>query len=478
MSKIVRIATTVTARYTPADSLTEAYWLDGRATGKRENRSADITLDREDAGFYFSVFASPSLTGNLPLDIENLRPALDKIQNAVKYSHRKIDNIIIDLAESVPEVIGKKTIVYEGVRNPFYAGLIVKGDEMAAITSGRGCAYLYRNDALYPLTKNNLDFEGLDSAGNKVANIDMFSAGVVGNVKYSNIANLQVDDCFIVCNSEIMSAIGESEILRIFDEAYDQAEAAGMIMTEAASKLPQLSLQFMMGFVENIEEATGRSTLRPKAIAAPSRFKARSYEEDDYEDLPDDASHQGLVTAGQGGEDYFDDDDDYDYYEESGTAKKIAMVSVVLLVAVACVFFIWSIFFKDKDKDKPQPSASDSSYSQTPGPEQSDGLSDPTGSDPLSSDVEGLTPTEAPGTEPPATPTTAPDPTVPPTQGQGQSRTYVVQEGDTMGIIVEKFYPGAENITERMHGIVNANKAKYPSIGLDNIGLGWELIIP
>ena len=47
-----RIATTVTARYFPTTGATDGFYLDGRLSGRREHRAADITLDREERGLF------------------------------------------------------------------------------------------------------------------------------------------------------------------------------------------------------------------------------------------------------------------------------------------------------------------------------------------------------------------------------------------------------------------------------------------
>ena len=54
-----RLALTVAARYYPTEGIIDSYCLDGRFPGRREQRSVDSTLDREDRGFLFSVFGYP-----------------------------------------------------------------------------------------------------------------------------------------------------------------------------------------------------------------------------------------------------------------------------------------------------------------------------------------------------------------------------------------------------------------------------------
>ena len=53
MATLTRLASTLTARYYPSGSLTDAFYLDGRLCGKRETRQADITIDKDERGFFF-----------------------------------------------------------------------------------------------------------------------------------------------------------------------------------------------------------------------------------------------------------------------------------------------------------------------------------------------------------------------------------------------------------------------------------------
>ena len=252
MAKITRIATTVTARYFPGQGAADAFYLDGRLNGKRESRAADITLDREERGFFFSTFAHQTGAGrDAQTEISALRPVLDKILNDVKRTSKNIDAEINELADCGVSVAGRMTLQHPGARQPYFAGIVVKDQEIAAITIGRGCAYLYRSDILYPLTDDDFEMEEIDAFGRPVDALDMYCAGVAGTVRYSNIAQLQMDDCLIVCNREVMEALGQREVLRILYEADDQCDAAGMVITEAAAKSPGASLQFMIGFVES-----------------------------------------------------------------------------------------------------------------------------------------------------------------------------------------------------------------------------------
>ncbi|MGI6298927.1 MAG: hypothetical protein ACOX1T_07105 [Saccharofermentanales bacterium] len=250
-----RISATVTARYNPAAGATDAFYLDGRMNSRREMRAADITLDREDRGFFYAAFAHAGANNADEGVAARARQALDNMLYNMKQTGRNIDSEINELADTAVEVAGRITLQHDNVRQPYFAGVIVRDSELAAITMGGGCAYLYRNNILYPLTTDDYPLEPIDQDGNPVDRLNIYCAGVAGTVRYSNIAQLAVDDCLIVCNLELMEAIGQREILRLLDEAEDQCEAAGMVITAAAAKQPNTSMQFLIGFVEEISAA-------------------------------------------------------------------------------------------------------------------------------------------------------------------------------------------------------------------------------
>ena len=62
MAKRVTLASTFTAKYYPSQKLSDAFYLDGRLRSIREERTADISFDREDRGFFLSLFTSDENT--------------------------------------------------------------------------------------------------------------------------------------------------------------------------------------------------------------------------------------------------------------------------------------------------------------------------------------------------------------------------------------------------------------------------------
>jgi len=393
-----RIAATVTARYYPSSGAADSFYLDGRITGRREHRAADITLDREDRGFFYSVFAH--LAGSAPDDASQarVRKALDKIHAEVHQPGRNIDNEINELAECAVSVTGRITLQHDGVRQPYFAGVMVRDSELAAVTMGSGCAYLYRGDVLYPLTSDDFPIDAIDGNGKPVQGIDVYCAGVAGTVRYSNIAQLQLDDCIILCNREIMDALGQREILRMLYEAEDQADAAGLIMTAASAKLPGVPMQFLIGFVESITsvDRTSRLTLgrtqtdtystgpvshtnahtasAAPAAAPPLRSEERKpvskpvatiiEESDDEEDFlslptskPSRASAESLKKAPARRDapeaDYADLEDYDDEPDNAGRGRRIAFYAVIVIICIGCLYAIYQMLFGGSPEPTP-----------------------------------------------------------------------------------------------------------------------------
>lgn len=249
MAKSTRFATTVTTRNLVTESGFDGFYLDGRISGPRDSRMGETTLDREDRGFFYAIYTN---TGN---DIKQVayknKKHLDKILEDMKQENKyNIDHEINELADCAVNIAGRLHLG-QGA-SPYFSGLIVKDGEMAAITAGRACAYLYRNDVLYPLTNDDFPISDYDLKGNKVPNIDLYCAGLAGTIRYSNIAQLQPDDCFVLCNREVMETIGQMGMLKLLEDAYDQQDAACRVYDMMAEKNPTATVQFMIGFVEGL----------------------------------------------------------------------------------------------------------------------------------------------------------------------------------------------------------------------------------
>ncbi len=452
MPKVTRISTTVTARYSPANGAVDSFWLDNRMPGRRESRAADITLDREDRGFFFSVFATQSLSKDSFRDVEAVKHALEKTHMEIKHSSKSIDNQIPDLAECSVGVAGRVSVQHEGVRQPFFAGIIVKDSEIAAVTTGRGCAYLYRDQTLFPLTKDDLGFDSVDANGNRVPNLQIYCAGVAGTVRYSHIAQLQVDDCVILCNREVIDAIGQKELLQILDEAYDQSDAAGMVITEAAAKLPGTPLQFMIGFVEGISEGdrSVRNLLVPKISKNAPKATAKAIVLDNEHERSD---TDDIYIEQYDLDDDDDDDEEYledeDYEDEAPGAKRLALMAIIAIILIVCGIVIYTLLNKEPDEEE-------SGTLPTPTIDISE-------SNPDSGEI-----TISP--EPTLEPTAVPEPT------SEILATHTIVPGQLLTNIANEYYGSAE--AKYLNAIVEANKEKYPDFTLSYYQQGWVIEIP
>lgn len=252
MAKLTRLASTLTARYFPSQNLTDAFYIDGRLFGKREQRLADITVDKEEKGFFFSVFSHPSISGYEPGMMPPYEPQLREICNEVKFGRKEIDMLISSFLSTAVDITGKMRLQDQENRTPYFSGVIVRDAEAFAVTIGSGLAFLYRNDTLFPLTDAGIPIEPIDSYGNRVGDFYNYCSSKTANALWSNITTLSTDDCIILCNKEVYEALGQRELLRILDESDDQCDAAGTVITQASANMPNVPMQFSISFVENV----------------------------------------------------------------------------------------------------------------------------------------------------------------------------------------------------------------------------------
>lgn len=289
MAKMTRLATTVTARFYPSADLTDAFYMDGRLSGKREKRSADITTDKEDRGFFYSLFSHATIPGSDQDVLPPYEPALRKLYNELKNGRKTLDDEIGELVNTAVSVTGRLKIQAENARSPFFAGVMVKDSEAFAITLGKGLAFLYRDDTLFPMTATDIKIDPVNTQKQKVDHFYNYCATKTATALCSNIAQLKVDDCIILCNRELYDALGQQELLRILYDAEDQCEAAGNAITEAAAKVPNVPLQIMISFVENV-------TSSEKGGFFGFGRKKNNQQEEVFEDVPEQVSVSPTVV--------------------------------------------------------------------------------------------------------------------------------------------------------------------------------------
>ena len=286
MATLTRLATTLTARFYPSQSLTDAFYLDGRLCGKRETRQADITIDKDERGFFLSVFTHPTIQGFEPGSLPPFEPQLRDLCNEVKNGHKEIDGMIEKFLSTAVEVAGALKLSDNQSRNPYFSGVIVRDSEAFAVTIGNGLAFLYRDDTVFPLTDAGIPMEPIDAYGNRVGDFQYYCSSKTANALWSNFFTLTPNDCIILCNKAVYDALGQREILRILTDAEDQCDAAGLILTQASARMPNTPMQISISFVENVTKEEKRG------------FFGRRKKEKSYEDEP----HEIIESTVEGGE--------------------------------------------------------------------------------------------------------------------------------------------------------------------------------
>lgn len=251
MAKLTRLATTVTSHEVKHDSLINIFYLDGRSNRFPQTNDLDITLDRTALGFYLNISSTRKKDANRDNLLEK-RVSQDQITEAIK-TNADIDSVVNDMAENAIKLTGKFNLdTQKRESRPYYSGVIIKESELAAVTLGEAVVFLYRDETLYPLTENDFKFKAENFHGEVVDNYDIYAAGRAGSIKYSNIAQLRVDDCIVLATNNVVKSLGQKNLLKILDEAYDQQEAAELIHEYMTLKHPNEPFQFMMSFVEDI----------------------------------------------------------------------------------------------------------------------------------------------------------------------------------------------------------------------------------
>lgn len=277
---MTRLQTTVNARYYPVEGVADAYCLDGKFPGKRELRAVNSSLDREARGFMVSVFAYPSDARSRQLTWQE---PLRRLSSQLVAEGGDIDTDINDLAEAALDVTGGLKLDEEAERPPYFSGLILRDGEMAAVTVGRGLAFIYRDEALYPLTGPSGSMEAIDLYGDAIEGLEDFIAGEAGAIRYSNIAQVEEGDLIVLCNGELFDAIGQRDFARHLAEAEDAMDAAGLLMTAAASQMPGTPIQLTVSRVESVRivEQPSKFSLGRFATQAMEPVKAPVVEADD-----------------------------------------------------------------------------------------------------------------------------------------------------------------------------------------------------
>ncbi|HHW93126.1 MAG TPA: LysM peptidoglycan-binding domain-containing protein [Clostridiaceae bacterium] len=246
-----RLVATINARYYPVEGVADAYCLNGRFPSKRELRSVNTTLDHDSKGSFVALFGYSS-DGQAP--VSGWQESLTRLVGQVNSDRGDIDNDINDLAETAMDVTGRIKLREDAAREPYFSGVIIRDGEIAAVTVGDSLAFIYRYEALYPLTSSLKKLEPTDLYGDRVEGFEDFIAGEAGTIRYSNIAQIEQGDRLILCNSEVFDSIGQSQMMRYLQEAEDSLDAASLLLTAAASQMPGTPMQVAVADVISIKE--------------------------------------------------------------------------------------------------------------------------------------------------------------------------------------------------------------------------------
>ncbi|MBR3340313.1 MAG: hypothetical protein IKG30_01725 [Clostridiales bacterium] len=298
MATLTRLASTLTARYFPSSTLTDAFYLDGRLCGKRETRQADITIDKDERGFFFSLFTHPAIEGFEPGTIPPFEPQLRGLCNEVKNGHKEIDAMIERFLSTAVEVAGTTKLIDNENRDPYFSGVIVRDSEAFAVTIGGGLAFLYRDDTMFPLTDAGIPMEPIDAYGNRVGDFQYYCSSKTANALWSNFFTLTPDDCIILCNKAIYDALGQREILRILTDAEDQCDAAGLILTQASARMPNTPMQISISFVESVTKEEKRGLFGKKKKNNDFEFESHELLESTVEGGEVGAAAKAIADAG------------------------------------------------------------------------------------------------------------------------------------------------------------------------------------
>lgn len=257
-SASARIASTVNARYHPTETLVDAYYLNGRFPGRREQSSVDTTREGEDRGFFNAIYAhSPEE------NTQALAEEFKRLQAATVDEETSIESLLNHLLTLGERILGK---------NPqgYFAASLIKNGETVAVTAGSALAFLYIDGVLYPMTESTAKMEAVDEQGRELPNFQSAYGGTSGSMRYSIIQSLQERTSFFLCTQNLWDKLGQAEVLRVLNAAQDQGDAAYDLLDQA-SEMDEQSMQVLIAGVRSLGEGIGIAPVPSEmpAVAAP-----------------------------------------------------------------------------------------------------------------------------------------------------------------------------------------------------------------
>ena len=254
MTNYTRIAATLGLASSPNGAFRQNFFLNGRRSYRPQTGGfVEITADRASFGAVFALYQSAGSGAHDDSADKEIAERLERLRVQMDTPGRhRIDNSINNLADVSVQACGSGDISDE---DAWFTGVMVRDRELVTVSQGPVVAYLYRDDALIPLTADELEWPAKDAFGNSIKDYDIYQAGQAGQVRYSNIAALRPNDCILLAPHHIMAALGQREVLRLLDEAEDQEEAALLLIERMDDHASGHPLSLMIMFVESIYEA-------------------------------------------------------------------------------------------------------------------------------------------------------------------------------------------------------------------------------
>ncbi|MCD8499120.1 MAG: LysM peptidoglycan-binding domain-containing protein [Clostridiales bacterium] len=271
----------------------------------------------------------------------------------------------------------------------------------------------------------------------------------------------------IVCNKEIITTLGQREILRLLYEAEDQSDAAGLIITAASAKLPGVPMQIIACFVESIRSTDKPVRPAPSRVAAEGGLFGQVTGRFNQPTKPAATKSQdvmSMATAAEPAQHEIADEEEtpYDkgYFErprdENGRIRRLALYMVITAVTIGAVFAIFNMIF-GKDGETILPSETTIQSETT---RETDEI--------IVTEPEETAPEETSSEE--TTAETTPEPTET-TAAPAQETVHTVKSGDTFYSIAVKYLgDGSQSTIDKIKD--------YNGLTSDNLQLGQKIKIP
>ncbi|MGI6777511.1 MAG: LysM peptidoglycan-binding domain-containing protein [Acetivibrionales bacterium] len=415
------------------------FYLDGRSKYDFDLEGVQVSIENSADGYLFAITDGMDREASDKNSSISMIKELKKFHDKMKKTHKDFEVGFDELCEYVEEV---NNLVYSMLlgeeENSFgsscCAGLIMDGNQAAALNIGECGVFLLRGGMLRQLNNNTKKAERLLRMGiitDEQAEVlsdrfDKHSGGDYSQVKRSDIFNLRTGDVFLLCNTELLSYVEEDRIIEILSLQKETDYISNALTREAMRNGAKDDLTAM---VIRIQEIDGEDIIEPPLRRPVSRSSNSTY------------SPTNLSRSNR-----------YWVKRRKKAIKKYASVLLAIVIVSGILFGLIKMFmFLSKIGDPGEEITGDPKQSQT----------DTSGVD-LANESNANSEYEYSETE-------DNEDTVAEEEDNAQV-TYTVQKGDTLFQITMRFY----NDPQKMKLIVDANNLSDPN----TISVGQVLIIP